>query len=152
MMALTSSAWVVPALLGPMVAGLVAETLHWRIVFWGILPLLIVVGALTVRPFAALGRAAVTGSGRGRLWAALVLAAGAGLFLVGVGVGAFWLATLLAVPGVALAGVGLRRLMPGATLILDRGLPSVVAGRGSLFAAFVGVEAFLALMLPSVHG
>ena len=30
MMALTSSAWVVPALIGPAIAGVVAETFHWR--------------------------------------------------------------------------------------------------------------------------
>src|SRR5690606_25655612 len=54
MMALTSSAWIVPALLGPTLAGIVAEASHWRYVFWGILPLLVVVGLLTTRPFAQL--------------------------------------------------------------------------------------------------
>lgn len=152
MLALTSSAWIVPALLGPTVAGLVAEASHWRFVFWGILPLLVVVGALTVRPFGALEHRSAAGSAGGGLRAALVLAAGAGLFLVGVGAEALWLAALLAVPGAALAAAGLRTLLPRGALRLRRGLPSVVAGRGALFASFVGVEAFLALMLTSVHG
>ncbi len=152
MMALTSSAWVVPALIGPAIAGVVAETFHWRFVFWGILPLLAVVGALTARPFSELKPRVIAGAGGKRLQAALLLAVGAGLFLAGAGVEAPWLAVLLALPGVVLAVLGLHTLMPAGTLRLARGLPSVVVGRGSVFAAFVGVEAFLALMLTAVHG
>ena len=152
MMAFTSSAWIVPALLGPTLAGLVAEAFHWRYVFWGILPLLAVVGALTIRPFRELGLSQGSTPARGRLPAALTLAAGAGLFLIGIGSQTPWLALLLALLGAAMAGLGLRTLMPPGTLRLARGLPSAVAGRGTIFAAFVGVEAFLALMLTSVHG
>ncbi|HET8984284.1 MAG TPA: MFS transporter [Trueperaceae bacterium] len=154
MMALTSSAWIVPALLGPTLAGLVAETLHWRWVFWGILPLLLLVGALTVRPFGALRPVttfAAGGQAAGRFRAALVLAGGAGLLLVGIGVDSSWLAAALALPGLVIAVYSLQRLLPAGTLFLRRGLPSVVAGRGALFAAFLGVEAFLALMLTAVH-
>ena len=170
MMALTSSAWIVPALLGPTLAGFVAEALHWRWVFWGILPLLALVAALTVRPFGALrsGGEAPTERGGGsrsrgprlrgsrsrdtRLGTALILALGAGLFLFGVGLESVWLALASAVPGAVLAGYGLNALLPSGTLRLARGLPSVVAARGTLFAAFIGVEAFLSLMLTAVHG
>lgn len=152
MMALTSSAWVVPALLGPAIAGVVAETVDWRFVFWGILPLLLLVGALTARPFAQLKHRAREPAGGERLRAAFLLAAGTGLFLFGVGAESLWLGLPLALPGIALAALGLRVLMPPGTLRLGRGLPSVVAGRGAVFGAFVGVEAFLALMLTAVHG
>lgn len=152
MMALTSSAWVVPALLGPTVAGIVAQTLHWRYVFWGILPLLLVVVALTVRPFASMIQRTGAGAARGRLRGASLLAVGAGLLLTGVGMESPWTGLLLAMPGIALTVVGLRSLTPAGTLRLARGLPSVIAGKGTFFAAFVGVEAFLALMLQSVHG
>ena len=54
--------------------------------------------------------------------------------------------------GDALAGLGLSALLPSGALRLARGLPSVVAARGTLFAAFIGVEAFLSLMLTAVHG
>ncbi len=151
MMALTSSAWVVPALLGPTLAAVVAETLHWRYVFWGILPLLLVVVALTYRAFSGLVQRSTTGRGGRRLLAAAWLAAGAGVLLTGVGADAPLLA-ILAVPGLVMVLVGLRTLMPAGTLGLRRGLPSVIAGRGTLFSAFVAVEAFLALMLTSVHG
>lgn len=152
MMALTSSAWILPALLGPTLAGFVAQTFHWRYVFWGILPLVLVVGLLTVRPFLSLKSRAMVKPGRGRLQAAGALVLGAGLFLVGVGTEEPWLAVALLVPGAMLATAGLTRLTPSGTLRLRRGLPSVVASRGTVFAAFVGVEAFLALMLTSVHG
>lgn len=151
MMALTSSAWVVPALLGPSLAALVAETLHWRYVFWGILPLLLIVVALTYRSFSRLVQRSATASATGRLVAAMWLAVGAGLLLSGVGADSPWLAAM-ALPGVVMVVVGLRTLMPAGTLRLRQGLPSVIAGRGTLFSAFVGVEAFLALLLTSVHG
>ncbi len=85
MMALTSSAWVVPALLGPTVAGFVAEALHWRLVFWGIVPLLLVVGAMTVPRFRHLDPPVAARPPRGRLAGALTLALGTGLFLTGLG-------------------------------------------------------------------
>ena len=152
MMALTSSAWVVPALLGPTVAGFVAEAVHWRAVFWGILPLLVVVGAMTVPRFRHLVPPPAPPAPVRTLAPALLLALGTGLFLVGVGDDRAWLAAALALPGSAAALFGLRELLPTGALWLRPGLPAVVAGRGLLFAAMVGVEAFLALMLTSVHG
>src|SRR5690606_39012420 len=151
-MALTSSAGVVPALLGPTVAGFVAEALHWRLVFWGIVPLLLVVGAMTVPRFRHLDPPVAARPPRGRLAAALTLALGTGLFLTGLGAASAWLAALLAVPGAAAAVYGLRALMPAGIARLGRGLPAVVASRGLAFAAVVGVEVFLALMLTAVHG
>jgi MFS family permease len=45
MIALVSSAWVVPGLVGPALAGLVADELGWRWVFLGIVAPLLVMGA-----------------------------------------------------------------------------------------------------------
>src|SRR5262249_4889248 len=39
MLALLSTAWVVPGLIGPGIAGLMTETLGWRLVFLGLAPL-----------------------------------------------------------------------------------------------------------------
>lgn len=152
MMALTSSAWVAPALFGPAVAGFVAEVLHWRVVFWGILPLLALVAAMTIGRFRHLMPPAAASPQRGTLAAAVPLAVGTGLFLAGVGDDRLWLALALGLPGVAGAAYGLRELLPEGVLVLRRGLASVVAARGLFFAAMVGVEAFLALMLTAVHG
>ena len=59
---LISSAWVLPSLLGPPVAGLVTETLSWHWVFLGLVPLVVVALALVApavrnaRPRRANGR------------------------------------------------------------------------------------------------
>ncbi len=149
--ALMSSAWVVPALLGPALAGLLAETLGWRVVFWGLTPLLALVAFLTLGVMKGLEPAGESApSGRLRLAALLVL--GAGMFLVGLSLRAPVPMVLLVVAGAAMAFAGLRRLLPAGALRFRPGLPAVVAARGLFYAAFVGVETFLALMLTGVHG
>ena len=155
MMAFMSSAWVLPALLGPAAAGFVAEVLGWRLVFWGIAPLLALVAALTVPAFRRLTHDAPEGAlsrKEKRLLAAFKLVAGTGLFLSGLSVSPWWLGAVMAVVGVILAIPALQKLTPAGTLRLRPGLPSVVAARGMFYAAFAGVEAFLALMLTSIHG
>lgn len=51
MFAVLSSAWVIPGIIGPAAAGAVAETVGWRMVFLGLLPLLPVVAILNVPAF-----------------------------------------------------------------------------------------------------
>lgn len=48
MFAVLASAWVVPGLIGPSIAGVVAEELTWRLVFVGILPFVAIGGAFTL--------------------------------------------------------------------------------------------------------
>ena len=48
MFAVLSTAWVVPGLIGPAVAALVAAAVGWRWVFLGLLPLVIAAGVLVV--------------------------------------------------------------------------------------------------------
>ena len=43
-----STAWVLPGVIGPAIAGTVGETIGWRFVFLGLLPLIAVAGALTL--------------------------------------------------------------------------------------------------------
>lgn len=54
MMAVFSSAFILPALVGPVIAGFVAEQLTWRLIFYGFLPFLVVVGLLAVPAFGRL--------------------------------------------------------------------------------------------------
>ncbi len=49
MFATLSGAWVVPGLVGPAIAGFVAETWHWRAVFLGLLPLIALAGIMATR-------------------------------------------------------------------------------------------------------
>ena len=53
MFATLSTAWILPGVIGPALAGLVGETLGWRCVFLGLLPLIAVAGVLTHRAIAA---------------------------------------------------------------------------------------------------
>src|SRR6186713_2165502 len=47
MFATLSTAWVLPGVIGPAIAGTVGDTVGWRYVFLGLLPLIALAGALT---------------------------------------------------------------------------------------------------------
>lgn len=144
-----SSAWVVPGLVGPLLAAFVASHVGWRAVFWGLLPLLVVVAALTVPTFRRFPKPEPKGE-PSRLPQALQLAFGTGLFLAGLTAGTWWSVILLVVGG-PLAISSLRALIPAGTLSARAGLPAVVASRALFYSAFAGVEAFLAYMLTQIH-
>jgi MFS family permease len=150
MIALMSSAWVVPALLGPALAGFIAEAFSWRILFWGIVPLLFVVAVLTLPAFRGLEKKD-RGSQRSRLPSALGLVLGTGLLLLGFTMSSVILVAVMVLVGALIAFSSLRRLVPSGTFGLASGLPALIATRGLSFAAFVGIEAFLALMLSEIH-
>ncbi|WP_346619740.1 MFS transporter [Blastococcus montanus] len=125
-----SAAWVLPALIGPVVAGLLTTHLTWRLVFLGLLPL-ILVGLALVLP--AVRGLAVPEAGvapaPGRRWWALL--AGAGIVLLQyAGQRLDLLAAGLAVVGVAALVTGLRPLLPPGVATARRGLPAVVGARG----------------------
>ena len=122
-----STAWVIPALVGPLVAGLVTTHVGWRLVFLGLLPL-IVVGALLVvsagRSFASPENPAAAAPAL--RWAAL---AGLGIaFLQYAGQRLDLLAVGLALAGVVALVAGLRPLLPAGTA-RSAGLPSVSSPR-----------------------
>jgi MFS family permease len=147
-----SAAWVLPALIGPLLAGLVTTHLGWRWVFLGMLPL--IVGGLALllpalRRLAVPDGSAVIASAR-RWWAlvsglgiAALQYAGQRLDLLAIGVAGL---------GVFLLVVGLRALLPAGTVRLRRGLPAVVGARGLLAGAFFGMDALLPLSLTELHG
>ena len=145
-----SSAWVVPGLVGPLLAAFVAEAVGWRAVFWGLLPLLVLVAFLTVPAFGRFPKPDAPAAPN-RLPQALGLSVGTGLFLAGLTLTSWWGVPLVLMGG-PLAFLNLRRLVPVGTLRAQAGLPAVVASRGLFYASFAGVEAFLALMLIHVHG
>jgi MFS family permease len=51
--AVLATAWVVPSLGGPAVAAFIAESVGWRWVFGGLIPLVVIAGAITVRALLA---------------------------------------------------------------------------------------------------
>jgi MFS family permease len=56
MMAVLSSAWVVPGLLGPVLSAEVTRAFGWRTVFLGLIPLVGLAGALSLPPLVRIGR------------------------------------------------------------------------------------------------
>lgn len=145
-----SGAWVVPALVGPSIAGGLTEGVGWRWVYLGLPPfialgLLLLIPALRGLPPAAPSRR------RAPALAAVSLAAAVGL--VQVAAARVTLPRLgVAAAGLALLGLPLRRLLPAGTLTLRRGLPSAVACRGLAAGAFFAAEAFLPYTLVTQHG
>jgi MFS family permease len=154
MFAMLSTAWVLPGVFGPAIAGAVAETLHWRVVFLGLLPLILVSGAVAARALLRLpeGDHASAGSLRSRFVEGAVAAAGVALVTLGLSNAEPVVVGALAIPGAALTVVALRRLTPPGTLRLARGFPAAVLLRGILTFAFFSVDAYVALLLVDVRG
>ena len=151
MLALMSSAWVLPSLAGPAVAGLIADQTTWRWVFVLLLPFLPVAVVLTLPGLRALSRSEHLAAPR-RLPQALALAAGTGLFLGALGLEPPLLLALALAAGLALALPAFRTLMPPGTLRAAHGLPSGIVVRGLLAIAFLGCDAFLPLALTELRG
>ena len=146
--ALMSSAWIAPALIGPLAAGYIVTFTSWRVVFLALLPLVVVV-AFAVR--SGLPKSEViSAETENRLPAALRLVLGATLLLIAPSQANFWMTGPLAVIGLILGFSGLKPLLPERTLSLGRGLPTSIVVHGLVFAAFSTVEAYLALALTSV--
>lgn len=173
-----SAAWVVPGIVGPALAGLVADHLGWRWVFLGVPILAVPAAALLRRALSdpatargtdhedtaediapAAGPAVDATHRRGPLgWFSrhAVLAstvAGTGVLALhqgGQAEGAW------AVPWLALGTLALvwtvPGLLPAGTLTARRGLPAAVALRGLTAAAFFGTETFLPLLLQTQRG
>ena len=156
MFATLSTAWVLPGVLGPAIAGAVGETFGWRYVFLGLLPLIAISSGIAYPQVRRVGPAAILSDSaatlRDRLPLALVVALGTGLLLAGLTSGQPVLLAGLGTIGVALAFVALRRLTPPGTLRAARGLPAAVLIRGIITFAFFAVDAYIALALVDWRG
>lgn len=153
MVAVLSSAWVVPGLVGPALAGLVADFVGWRWVFLGLVP---IVPLATGLVFPALKKLTPSLKRRSldvpRLFATAGLLAGSGMTLTGLQAQSIPIAILLVLPGLAIGIPSLRHLLPPGTLRVKAGLPAAIATMGLLSLAFFGGEAFLPLTLVSIRG
>ncbi len=152
MLAVLSSAWVVPGLIGPALAGLVVDHIGWRWVFLGLVPFPLIALTLALPALRALNTDSAAAADWRRPITAVRLAVGAGLFMAGLGQSWLPVAALLLVLGAVLAWPALRQLLPQGTFRLERGLPAAVATAGLLNLAFFGVDAFVPLALTVGRG
>lgn len=147
--ALFATAWVIPALVGPWIAGLIATYIHWRAVFLGVL-VFIALAFIAIVPTLhrmsterdpSLGPVSTKRLLLAALTGALVIVmnllgnAGTGWSLTGL------LAALL------LALVAIRPLLPRGTFTVRRGLPATIMTRTLVAGAFFGAEIYLPYML-----
>ncbi|HJP71014.1 MAG TPA: MFS transporter [Candidatus Limnocylindria bacterium] len=156
MIALTSSAWVVPGLVGPALAGIVSDALGWRWVFLGIVPPVLLMGAVVYPQLARLGAAVRVSeplrSDARRALDAVRLALGSTLLLAALTVRSLLPAVAMLAIGAWLALGGVRHLLPPGSLRLAPGRPSVVIVIFAIAFAFFGTEAFVPLTVVEIRG
>jgi MFS family permease len=176
-----ASAWVLPSIVGPFIAGVVADALSWHWVFLGVLILVAVATTLvlpSLRHAASASaersthaasaersdKSSTERSARGatgglvegfvepaRIRGAVVLAAA----VVALSYTAeldHRLAWAVAPVAVAIVAISAKRLVPPGTYRARRGLPAAVLLCGAAGAVFFGTEVYLPLLLQDRYG
>lgn len=149
--ALFATAWVVPAIVGPAIAGWIVEQWGWRWLFLGVLALLLPTAALILPPIRGESGAAATQPRTGRMLPWALLASIGCLVLSVGGYAKDWMPLTVLASLVAIVFAA-KRLLPDGTLRLARGLPTIIALRGLNSAAFFLSEAFVPLWLHEQRG
>lgn len=155
MFAMLSTAWILPGVFGPAIGGAVAEFLHWRLVFLGLLPLVALSGWMSfdaLRHIVREERASTARSSGARLGDALIVAVGITLITGGLSATDPVALAAFGVPGVLLTLIAFRRLVPVGTLRLRRGYPSAVLLRGFLTFVFFVYDPYISLLMVDVRG
>ncbi len=157
-----AAAWVLPSVLGPALAGVVAEHLGWRTVFLMAVALAVPTAAMLRPAMAQTGATLPAPTGwtreeRRMVGSAALVAASLALLTVGGSLltrdGSLPLVgAAAAVTGLVVLAPSLRAVLPDGVLTLGQGIPTVIALRGLLAAAFGLVGTFIPLMLTTVHG
>ncbi|KAB1864844.1 MFS transporter [Microbacterium algeriense] len=145
-----AAAWVVPSMIGPFLAGAVAEYLDWRWAFLG-------VAVLTSAAFVLVAvrlRGVDLGGGepqdRRALVVRLLLAVVVAVLAVAIGFSAELSPAVgwpVALGAMILIGCAVLPLLPRRTLRAGAGLPSVVLMRGIAAGAFFAAEAYIPYLL-----
>jgi MFS family permease len=151
MFALLSTTWAAAGVFGPAIGAVVAEHLTWRLVFLGVLPLLLPALVITLPGVRGLTPTSGANEKLDRPSLTGPLALGCVLLLGGLAVPFIPAAGVLVLVGGALSLRTLYKLMPASTVRMASGLPAAVAMMGLISLPFFGAEAFLPLMLTEVR-
>lgn len=179
MFAIISTAWVLPALVGPAIATVVEHALSWRWVFGGLVPFVAVAGVMAIGPLAALGRPRIVGHlrpqaappqppdgrrshggeqpveparGWSQLARAVVLVVGIGAVFIAIDGQPIGAALALVIVGAPTAVWALVGLLPRGTLRLRPGVPATVGVRGVLACGFFAADAYVPLAVVDGRG
>jgi MFS family permease len=148
-----ASAWIVPGLIGPVIAGWITEQLSWRWVFGGLAPFVALGGLMLIPSLRQLRTHVAHGAlaDPRRILFALLAAAGIAA-VANVGEHQTMITVLIAIAGLVVLIIGMRRLLPAGTVSFRTGVPAAVAFRGVLAGTFFGMEAVVPLTLTVQHG
>ena len=151
MFAVLSTAWVVPGLIGPAVAALVAAAVGWRWVFLGLLPLVIAAGVLVVLALRHVPPPASPGTAAVPYLAVLGVGAGAGTALAALSSGGAPVVAVGGIAGGAVLAVSLRRLPPPRNLSARPGLAATILSRSLLTCCFFAGDAYVPYAIVTVR-
>ena len=148
--AVLSAAWVVPALVGPVLAAAVADLAGWRWIFLAV-PALALPAWWLIRDTPTAPAETTGAAPRGMVWWAVLAAGGVmAVSVAGQRQVVAWPA-LIAAGCVAVLVSGPRLLPPG-TWRLRPGMPSAILTRGLLFGAYTVAEVYVPLLLRLERG
>lgn len=150
-----AAAWVLPSLVGPPVAGLVAELFSWHWVFLGVAVVMVAASLLLIPTVRALKGTSIrntdaAGSSRNIVWAVVVAVGILAISLGGDSGGV--LAVPIIIVAFAVVVLALRPLLPTGTLLARHGLPAATLLRGGVAAAFYASEIYLPYLLNTQYG
>ncbi|HEY6494327.1 MAG TPA: MFS transporter [Trebonia sp.] len=151
MFAVLSTAWVVPGLIGPGVAALVAAAVGWRWVFLGLLPLVMAAGVLVVLALRHVPPPASPGTAAVPYLAVLGVVAGAGTALASLSSGVVPAVAVGGIAGGALLAVSMRRLTPPRYLSAQPGLTATILSRSLLTCCFFAGDAYVPYAIVTVR-
>jgi len=160
MIAVISTAWVVPGLAGPALSAQIAHVFGWRWVFLGLLPVVGIAGSIAVPALARLGRPQAAQTGEHKVTDAIRASAGTAMILAALTIAVSsseaqviraLIAPALVVSGLVAALPALRRLVPAGTLTGRPGLPATILSRGLLTFAFFGTDGYVTLAITAIR-
>ena len=151
MFAVLSTAWVVPGLIGPGIAALVAAAVGWRWVFLGLIPLVIAAGALVVLALRNVPPPANPGTASVPYLAVLGVVAGAGTALASLNSGVVLVAAVGGIAGGILLAASLRQLTPPRNLSARPGLTATILSRSLLTCCFFAGDAYVPYAIVTVR-
>src|SRR3984957_6804403 len=143
MFAVLSTAWVVPGLIGPAIAAVVAAAVGWRWVFLGLIPLVIAAGVLVVLALPNVPPPANPGTAPVPYLAVLGVVAGAGAALAALNSGVLLVAVVGGIAGGVLLAASLRELTPPRNLTARPGLTATILSRALLTCCFFAGDAYV---------
>src|SRR5580698_2508868 len=151
MFAVLSTAWVVPGLIGPGIAALVAAAVGWRWVFLGLLPLVIAAGVLVVLALRHVPPPVSPGTAAVPYLAVLGVVAGAGTALAAISSGVAPVVAAGGVAGGALLALSMRQLTPPRYLTARPGLTVTILSRSLLMCCFFAGDAYVPYAIVTVR-